>query len=158
VPSRTLSKDKLLVAKSKRDALPNMVKFNTFNNMYDKRLMEDVAMIRNVYLKGGAAKSHFNAKDLRPHYKVMIEAYENEFLHHSGMTDPDLIDFFDNYVHDSLSGFAYDATLPSDPRVVYLGDDEKYRYAQIKAHDEHTRLELTAMNERVTHETQDTEA
>jgi hypothetical protein len=155
---KALSKDKLLVAKSKRDALPNMVKFNTFNNMYDKRLMEDVAMIRNVYLKGGAAKSHFNAKDLRPHYKVMIEAYENEFLHHSGMTDPDLIDFFDNYVHDSLSGFAYDATLPSDPRVVYLGDDEKYRYAQIKAHDEHTRLELTAMNERVTHETQDTEA
>lgn len=46
-----------------------------------------------------------------------------------GLKGEKVIGFFDNYVHDSLAGFAKDATLPSDPRVVYLGDDEKYQYA-----------------------------
>ena len=40
-----------------------------------------------------------------------------------------IIAFFDNYVHDSLAGFARDATLPSDPRVIYIGADVKAKYA-----------------------------
>ena len=32
---------------------------------------------------------------------------------------------------DSLAGFAQDATLPSDPRVIYIGDDIKSRHAQV---------------------------
>jgi hypothetical protein len=69
--------------------------------------------------------------DLRPHYKAMVEAYVNEFVENKGLTDEAVISFFDHYVHDSLAGFGKDATLPSDPRVVYLGGDEKYQYASI---------------------------
>jgi hypothetical protein len=73
--------------------------------------------------------------DLRPHYKVLLEAYENEFEKKNGLKDESIISFFDNYVHDSLAGFAKDATLPSDPRVVYLGGDEKYKYARLDEYD-----------------------
>jgi hypothetical protein len=45
------------------------------------------------------------------------------------MRDPELSAFFDTYVHDSLAGFAKDATLPSDPRVIYTGGDDKLLYA-----------------------------
>jgi hypothetical protein len=62
----------------------------------------------------------------------LLEAYENEFEKNSGLTDEKIISFFDNYVHDSLVGFAKDATLPSDPRVVYLGGDAKYRHASLE--------------------------
>ena len=74
-------------------------------------------------------------EDLRPHYKALIEAYENEFEKNNGLKDEAVISFFDNYVHDSLAGFGGDATLPSDPRVVYLGGDEKYQYASVESED-----------------------
>ena len=35
----------------------------------------------------------------------------------------------DHHVHDSLAGFAKDATLPSDPRIVFLGKDERAMHA-----------------------------
>ena len=35
----------------------------------------------------------------------------------------------DQYVHDSLAGFAKDETLPSDPRCIYVGGDDEYRFA-----------------------------
>jgi hypothetical protein len=47
----------------------------------------------------------------------------------NGLRDPESIAFFDTYVHDSLAGFAKDATLPSDPRVIYTGGDNKLPYA-----------------------------
>ncbi len=59
----------------------------------------------------------------------MIEAYENEFIKGTGLNDERIFRFFEDYVHDSLSGFGKDATLPSDPRVIYVGDDEKLNYA-----------------------------
>lgn len=68
---------------------------------------------------------------MRPHYKILVEAYENEFEKNKGLTDEKIISLFDNYIHDSLAAFAKDATLPSDPRVVYLGGDEKYAYASL---------------------------
>lgn len=61
----------------------------------------------------------------------MLEAYEAEFVNNSGLRDEKIVAFFDNYVHDSLAGFAQDATLPSDPRVIYIGDDIKSRHAQL---------------------------
>jgi hypothetical protein len=69
---------------------------------------------------------------LRPHYLRLIEAYEAEFDRHQGLLDPypDALALFDNHVHDSLAGFAKDVTLPSDPRVVYVGLDEKSRFAR----------------------------
>ena len=70
-------------------------------------------------------------RQLRPHYRGLLAAYENEFIHGRGLTDQKIIDFFEHHVHDSLAGFAKDATLPSDPRVIYIGGDVKSRHAAV---------------------------
>jgi len=130
-----VAEEHYLRAKAKRDTLPDMSAYSDMAGMYDAQLMADVKAVRDVFTKrgifGGAPDSARRA-ELRPHYKVMLEAYENEFIHNRGLRDETIIAFFDDYVHDSLAGFATDATLPSDPRVVYLGGDEKYRYATLQ--------------------------
>lgn len=134
-------KDDLLSAKARRDALPDMSDFSSMVEMYDARLIADAKSIRSVYTERSALGSAPNSgkrKELRPHYKALIEAYENEFIHNRGLADEKIIAFFDRYVHDSLAGFAKDATLPSDPRVVYLGGDEKYRYAHLRRKEQDT--------------------
>lgn len=122
--------DERLRAKARNDALPNMKNFQEMLDLYDRQLLSDVHAIRTA-LRGSSANKKYNK--LRPHYKVLLEAYENEFERNNGLKDEKIVKFFDNYVHDSLAGFAKDATLPSDPRVVYLGGNEKYRYASLDA-------------------------
>lgn len=92
--------------------------------VYDRNLLLDVAAIQNV-------RRQYPKARLRPHYVNLLEAYEAEFVKGKGLLDgqPDVLSFFDRYVHDSLAGFAKDETLPSDPRVVYLGGDTEARYA-----------------------------
>ena len=68
---------------------------------------------------------------VRPHYRGLLDAYEAEFVNDIGLRDLKVIAFFDNYVHDSLAGFGQDATLPSDPRVIYIGDDIKSQHARV---------------------------
>jgi hypothetical protein len=46
------------------------------------------------------------------------------------LRDEKIIAFFDEHVHDSLAGFNTDSTLPSDPRVIYVGGDQKLDYAK----------------------------
>jgi hypothetical protein len=120
------TQDALLRARAKRDALPDMTQFASLVAMYDEQLLSDAKAIRASY-----ASNMSKRQDLRPHYKVLMDAYENEYIHDNGLKDEKIVAFFDNLVHDSLAGFAKDATLPSDPRVVYLGGDEKYKYALI---------------------------
>lgn len=128
-----IAQDKFLEAKSRLDALPNMADLQSRLDFYDAQLMDDVKSIigplRERY--AGLPAPDVLRRNLRPHYKALVTAYEDEFVHNRGLNDEKLIKFFDNYVHDSLAGFAKDATLPSDPRVVYLGGDEKYEYASI---------------------------
>jgi hypothetical protein len=127
--------DPMLRVKAKRDALPDMTNFSAMLDMYDAQLIADAKAIREVYTARGffgGAPDSAKRKDLRPHYRAMMDAYENEFIHNKGLKDEIIIAFFDNHVHDSLPGFVKDATLPSDPRVIYLGGDEKYEYASIE--------------------------
>ncbi|WP_084677063.1 T6SS phospholipase effector Tle1-like catalytic domain-containing protein [Massilia niastensis] len=126
------ARDAHLRAKARKDSFPNMKNLQAMLDLYDKQLLADVQAIRNV-LRGASGSQR--RSDLRPHYKMLLEAYENEFEKNNGLKDEKIISFFDNYVHDSLAGFAKDATLPSDPRVVYLGGDEKYRYANLEKQD-----------------------
>ena len=92
---------------------------------YDRQLMRDVACLQANQKKAGAK--------LRPHYASLLQAHDDEFVHHGrGLTDPLVIDFFDSFVHDSLAGFAKDMTLPSDPRCCYIGGDDELRYANNK--------------------------
>jgi hypothetical protein len=124
--------DDFLRAKARKDALPNMENLQAMLDLYDKQLLVDVQAIRDVFSKRGVFGGTPDAarrKELRPHYKILVEAYEKEFEKNKGLTDEKIISFFENHVHDSLAAFAKDATLPSDPRVVYLGGDEKYEYA-----------------------------
>jgi hypothetical protein len=115
--------------KARKDGLPSMKNFQALLDMYDRRLLDDVAAIRPALPRDGYGR---RMEELRPHYKALIDAYENEFEKNNGLKDENVIRFFDNYVHDSLAGFGTDATLPSDPRVVYLGGDEKYKYASLE--------------------------
>jgi hypothetical protein len=130
--------DDLLKAKARKDALPTMDGLQAMLELYDKQLLDDVQAIRDVFSKRGVFGSAPDAarrRELRPHYKILVEAYENEFEKNKGLTDEKIISLFDNHIHDSLAAFAKDATLPSDPRVVYLGGDEKYEYARIESND-----------------------
>ncbi|SDC89529.1 Uncharacterized alpha/beta hydrolase domain [Massilia sp. PDC64] len=118
-----------LRAKARKDSIPDMTNFQANLDLYDRQLLADVKAIRILLSGSGDGRKE---TELRPHYKVLLTAYENEFEKNSGLKDEMVIRFFDSYVHNSLAGFGKDATLPSDPRVVYLGGDEKYRYAQVE--------------------------
>ncbi|MCD7100428.1 DUF2235 domain-containing protein, partial [Stenotrophomonas sp. MMGLT7] len=100
---------------------------NSVDNMlvYDRQLMRDAQSLRREWSRrSGSAK-------LRPHYAVLLQAYEDEFVHQRGLRDEEIIAFFDSYVHDSMAGFGMDATLPSDPRCIYVGGDFEARYARV---------------------------
>jgi hypothetical protein len=102
--------------------LPDMERLAANLEVYDRNLLLDVQRLREIR----AASPELR---LRTHYRGLLEAYENEFEKNAGLTDPDVIAFFDSYVHDSLAAFAKDETLPSDPRCIYVGGDTEYRFA-----------------------------
>ncbi len=114
--------DPYLRERAKQRALPDYSGELIGNlDIYDKNLLKDIA-----YIKAHQAGS---SKALRPHYQHMLKAYEDEFTHGKGLTDKLVIEFFDNFVHDSLAGFAKDETLPSDPRCCYIGGDKEMKFA-----------------------------
>lgn len=117
------SSDPYLKLKARFDTLPGTDGVLARNlQLYDRQLLADAQALR-------AAHRADPSQPLRPHYRNLLDAYEAEFIHGTGLRDEQIIEFFDTYVHDSLAGFAMDATLPSDPRVVYVGDDVKSRHA-----------------------------
>jgi hypothetical protein len=119
--------DNVLSMQAKRSALPDMKGFQNLRDIYDNQMMKDVRAITQVLAdKSGKGRSR---ADLRPHYKNLLNAYEEEFIHNRGLSDQKVIQLFEEFIHDSLAGFGKDATLPSDPRVVYLGGDQKLGYA-----------------------------
>jgi hypothetical protein len=92
---------------------------------YGRMLLEDAKQIVEWQREDPKLK-------LRPHYSALIEAYLDEFERGRGLSetaDAKVIELFDHYVHDSLAGFNTDETWPSDPRIVYVGGDNKLRYA-----------------------------
>ena len=132
------AQDALLSAQARLSALPKQGSLASNLALYDEQLLEDVKSIyERMHAAGRESKSTSiaNSGNLRPHYRALITAYENEFIHNKGLQDEKLIDFFDSYVHDSLAGFAKDATLPSDPRVIFVGGDEKLKYAEQPSND-----------------------
>lgn len=102
--------------------LPDMERLAAHLEVYDRNLLLDVQRLKEVQAVAPDRR-------LRTHYRGLLEAYDNEFEKNAGLTDPDIIAFFDNHVHDSLAAFAKDETLPSDPRCIYVGGDDEYRFA-----------------------------
>lgn len=123
------ARDNRLKAEAKRNAVPNMEKYESMLELYEKQLEADVESIISA-LSASAGKAPIARQNLRPHYKALLKAYEDEIKNCKGLNDKDVSAFFELYIHDSLAGFAKDATLPSDPRVVYVGGDRKLEFAQ----------------------------
>ena len=120
----SVSRDRYLSRKAQLDTHANDGSLGANMAAYDERLLADARSIIEHRKQ--------NPKlPIRPHYKNLVSAYEDEFVNGQGLRDEKLIAFFDTYVHDSLAGFAQDATLPSDPRVVYVGGDSKLRFAGV---------------------------
>jgi len=122
---RDTAKDAYLREKAKLDTYADDSALAANMSVFDRRLVEDAQAIQARLAQNPGLK-------LRPHYRNLLEAYNAHYLRNEPLAS-DLVAFFDRYVHDSLAGFAKDATLPSDPRVIYAGGDNKIRYAAIDA-------------------------
>lgn len=118
---------------SARDAyLRDKARQDTYAN--DSALLGDLHAYNSQLIQDAQAivarlKADPNLK-LRPHYQNLVDAYNAHYVQKKPL-DENIVAFFDRYVHDSLAGFAKDATLPSDPRVIYAGGDNKFRYAAV---------------------------
>jgi hypothetical protein len=121
---RDAAKDAYLSKKAQLDTMPSVGKLSKNMAELDAQLISDAEDIRKVCMADPAKRT-----TLRPHYKVLLEAYENEFIRKQGLSDKLIFEFFEHHVHESLADFYQDMTLPSDPRVIYFGGDEKYKYA-----------------------------
>jgi len=114
---------------ARKQTLPSHGQLIAGLSEYDALLLEDArAIIAKIQQDPGLRAQ------LRPHYRNVVEAYENEYVYRRGLdkrkeADQKIIDFFDNYVHDSLASFQIDSTLPSDPRVIYAGGNFKTPFA-----------------------------
>jgi hypothetical protein len=96
---------------------------------YDRHMLTDVETLKTLMTERAGQG---DTTPLRPHFRNLLETHDDEFLHGRGLDserDKLIIEFFDNFVHDSLAGFAKDATLPSDPRCFYIGGDSELKYA-----------------------------
>jgi len=111
----------------REDTLPSLGTLGKNLSDFDAELVDDARSILAAIDARPALR-----QQLRPHYRHLVEAYEAE-LAGRGLTDTKIIAFFDEHIHDSLADFNQDCTLPSDPRVVFIGGSEKLRYAQSDA-------------------------
>lgn len=124
---------KARTAQAEEAYLRELAKYNTLPThqgellaaleVYDRNLLQDVETLKQLAKDG---------RKMRPHYAALLQAYDDEFIHNRGLDaerDKLVIEFFENFVHDSLAGFAKDATLPSDPRCYYIGGDDELKYA-----------------------------
>ncbi len=128
---KTRAKDARLRIKARKDAIPDTSNLLAMLEVYNDWLIANVRAIQTAITGSKIDRESELARQsmLRPHYKQLLSAYEAAFKENGAGLDEKIIYFFDNYVHCSLPAFASDATLPSDPRVVYLGGNEKYHYA-----------------------------
>ncbi|MBB5189386.1 hypothetical protein HNQ50_000096 [Silvimonas terrae] len=105
------------------EALPKYEgQFSAALQVYDRALLKDLAYLTDPY------NAPTGKPPLRPHYARLV-AVADLVARQQGPA-AQIADFFDRYVHDSLAGFAGDATLPSDPRIHYLGGDLKSLFGQ----------------------------
>jgi hypothetical protein len=117
--------DKWRVAQARVDGAADDSELVENLDRYDAWLLQDAEWLQFQHKRDPQ-------KRMRPHYKALLEAYEIVVGKKQPMSpDSDTYKFFSQYVHDSLAGFATDNTRPSDPRVIYIGGDVKYRYAAL---------------------------
>ena len=114
--------------RARKDTAANDSGLNDATAKYDRMLLADARQIVAWMRADRTLK-------LRPHYFALVDAYLDEYERDKGLRDAQIIEFFDGYVHDSLAGFDTDETWPSDPRIVYVGGDNRLRYAAVPARE-----------------------
>ena len=120
-----LAYDQWRAAQAKVDGAANDGELIENLDDYDAWLLQDAEWLHVQHHKNPQRR-------MRPHYRALLDAYEEVVKGNRPLSrESDLYKFFNLYVHDSLAGFATDNTRPSDPRVIYLGGDVKYRYAKL---------------------------
>lgn len=93
---------------------------------YDEWLLEDAKLLHTWHTEKPGDR-------MRPHYLEIVQAYDEIVVQGKILSETsDLYKFFSTYVHDSLAGFSTDNTRTTDPRVLYIGGDNKEKYAAIK--------------------------
>ncbi|MDC8786093.1 DUF4123 domain-containing protein [Roseateles koreensis] len=104
---------------------------------YDAELLLDIEALR-AYQKQNPKES------LRPHYANLMAVYSAQFDKRLGILarEPEVLAIFDNYVHDSLAALGKDETLPSDPRVIYVGGDAEIDYAMTEPKPSPTQAQM----------------
>jgi len=118
--------DKWRVAQARVDGAADDSELIENLDRYDAWLLQDAEWLQFQHKRDPQ-------KRMRPHYKALLEAYEIVIGKNEPLSpDSNAYKFFNLYVHDSLAGFATDNTRPSDPRVIYIGGDVKYRYAALE--------------------------
>jgi hypothetical protein len=114
------AEDPLRKLEARKSTLPSQGTLSRNWREYDDRLYADAQFL---------SQNKGSRQHLRPHYKALVETWEDEFVNNKGLVDNRVMQFFERYIHDSLADFNHDATLPSDPRVVYVGGDEREMFA-----------------------------
>jgi Uncharacterized alpha/beta hydrolase domain (DUF2235) len=120
--AQAAAEDPMRRLEAQKATLPSQGTLGRNWQQYDDRLFADAKQL---------SEDRLHKRWLRPHYQALVQAWEDEFLNNKGLINADIMKFFETYVHDSLADFALDATLPSDPRVVYVGGDEIEQFAMI---------------------------
>jgi hypothetical protein len=121
-----LAYDQWRAAQAKVDGAANDSELIENLDDYDAWLLQDAEWLYFQHHK-------YPERRMRPHYRALLDAYEEVVKGNRPLSrESDVYQFFSRYVHDSLAGFATDNTRPSDPRVIYLGGDVKYRYAKLE--------------------------
>jgi Uncharacterized alpha/beta hydrolase domain (DUF2235) len=118
--AQQLAEDELRKLEARKATLPSQGTLHRNWSQYDQRLYDDGKLL---------SENKTRKRYLRPHYAALVQAWEDEFVNNKGLISGNVMKFFERYVHDSLADFAKDATLPSDPRVVYVGGDEIEMFA-----------------------------
>jgi hypothetical protein len=118
--AQVAAEDPLRRLEAQKATLPSQGTLGRNWRQYDDRLFTDAKQL---------SESRLYKRWLRPHYQALVQAWEDEFVNNKGLINADVMKFFETYVHDSLADFALDATLPSDPRVAYVGGDEIAQFA-----------------------------
>ena len=106
----------------REQTVPMQAAINTMPSS-DDSLLKNMAQYDQQFMQDSQRVLSAQKDKLRGFDKLLRQAWDEPVLN-----DPELIAFFDDYVIDSLAGFAKDRTRATEARVLYQGGDKEIKY------------------------------
>lgn len=106
----------------REQTVPLQAAINTMPST-DGSLLKNMAQYDQQFMQDSQRVLSAQKDKLRGFDKLLRQAWDEPVLN-----DPELIAFFDDYVIDSLAGFAKDRTRATEARVLYQGGDKEIKY------------------------------